>query len=135
MSRLLAIVAGLLAVLLVPLALSGPTALMLLPAHLAFAAVVCTGAVLDGFDGWPTRARRWELLFLVVSVAMVAALQLGAEVRGLWMGYWGIPWIGVLLWGWIPPLICEMAASMGSVRQQTLTRRAVARRRVMRPSV
>src|SRR3712207_8283283 len=45
--------------LLVPLALSGPTSLFLLPAHLAFALVTSTGALLDGFDGCPERARRW----------------------------------------------------------------------------
>jgi hypothetical protein len=128
-SRLLVILAGLLAVLLVPLALSGPTALLLLPAHLAFAIVTSTGALLDGFDGWPERARRWGFVFLVVSLATVGALQLGADVRGLAMGYWGIPWLGVLLWGWVPPVVCGFAGVMGSARRDRLVRRAVARRR------
>ena len=128
MSRLLVIAAGLLAILLVPLALSGPTALLLIPAHLAFAVVVCTGALLDGFDGCPARARRWSLVFLVATVAMIGALQLGADVRGLAMGYWGIPWLGTLLWAWIPPVVCEIAGGFGSVRRETLTRRTISRR-------
>lgn len=123
------IVAGLLAFLLVPLALSGPTSLFLLPAHLAFAAVTSTGALLDGFDGCPERARRWGFVFLVASAAMVGALELGADVRSTGMLYWGPAWLGALLWGWIPPVVCGMAGVMGEGRQERLVRRAVRARR------
>ena len=53
MSRLLVIAAGLLAILLVPLALSGPTALLLIPAHLAFAVVEYPGDHHAGVAGVP----------------------------------------------------------------------------------
>ena len=125
MTRLLAIVAGLLAVLLVPLALSGPTALLLLPAHLAFVLVTATGAILDGLDGMPERARRWGFVYLVATIGMVAALQLGGDLRGQALSYWGIPWLAALLWGWIPPVVSGMAGAVGNARQRRLVTRAV----------
>lgn len=125
MTHLLAIVAGLLAVLLVPLALSGPTALLLLPAHLAFVLVTSTGAILDGLDGCPERARRWGFLYIVATLLMVAALQLGGDVRGQALSYWGIPWLGAVIWGWIPPVVSGMAGVLGIARQRRLVTRVV----------
>lgn len=129
MSRLIAILAGLLAVLLVPLALSGPTALLVPPAHLAFCLAVATGSVLDGLDGWPERARRWGFVYLVATVATVAALQVGADVRQAGLGYWGVPWVAVLAWGWMPPVIAAFAGSLGAARARRLTARSVRHRR------
>ncbi|MEQ1508743.1 MAG: hypothetical protein ABMB14_41330, partial [Myxococcota bacterium] len=128
-SRLLAIVAGLLAILLVPLALSGPTALLCPPAHLALAVTCCIGSVLDGLDGWPERARRWGFFYLVASIAMVAALELGADVRSQTWGYWGIPWVMAMVWGWIPPVVAGMGGMVGEVRQRRLTTKVVRHRR------
>lgn len=132
MTHLLAIVAGLLAVLLVPLALSGPTALLLLPAHLAFVLVTATGAILDGLDGCPERARRWGVLYLVASVLMVAALELGGDVRGMALTYWGVPWVAALVWGWIPPVVSGFAGVLGTARQRRLVTRVVHARHVAR---
>jgi hypothetical protein len=115
-TRLLAILAGVLGVLLVPLALSGPTALLLVPAHLAFAALVCVGAVWEGLDGAPERARRWGFGFLVATIAMVGALQVGAEVHGQGMGYWGAPWLAALCWSGVPPVASGLAGWYGSHR-------------------
>jgi hypothetical protein len=129
MSRLLSILAGLLSVLLVPLALSGPTALLVPVAHLAFSLSVCTGAMLDGLDGWPERARRWGFVYLVATAAAVAALQLGADVRHQGAWYWGVPWVSILAWGWIPPLVSGLAGSLGVARARRLTRRVVVHRR------
>lgn len=128
MTRLIALLAGLLAVLLVPLALSGPTALLAAPAHFAFSLAVATGAVLDGLDGWPTRARRWGFVYLVATIAMIAALQVGADARGAGLGYWGIPWIAVLAWGWIPPVVASAAGALGAARARRLTHVARQRR-------
>jgi hypothetical protein len=128
LTHLLALVAGLLAVLLVPLALSGPTALLLLPAHLAFVLVTSTGAILDGLDGCPERARRWSLLYLVASILMVAALELGGDMRGAALGYWGIPWVGALVWGWIPPVVSAFAGAVGIARQRRLVTQVVTTR-------
>lgn len=129
MGRLLAIFAGLLAVLLVPLALGGPTTLLLLPAHLGLALVVSTGAALDGLDGYPERARRWGFFYLLATLAMVLALEVGAGVRGKALGYWGVPWAVMLLWGWIPPVVSGFAGMVGAARERRLVKRAVRRRR------
>ena len=129
MGRLLSIVAGLLAVLLVPLALSGPTALLVPVAHLAFSLTVSLGAMLDGLDGWPERARRWGFVYLVASAATVGALQLGADVREQGLGYWGIPWIAILSWGWIPPVVSALSGMFGVARARRLSRRTLRIRR------
>ena len=128
MSRLLAIHAGLLGIVLVPLALSGPTALLLVPAHLGFSAIVALGAVWDGIDGWPERARRWGAFYLVATLAMVAALELGADARGGGLGYWGVPWTAALCWGWLPPVVAGLAGWWGAARQARRIRRIVHRR-------
>ena len=129
MGRLLAIFAGLLAVLLVPLALGGPTTLLLLPAHLGLSLVVSTGAALDGLDGHAERARRWGFFYLLATLAMVVALEVGAGVRGKSLGYWGVSWAVMLLWGWAPPVISGFSGMVGAARGRRLVRSTVRRRR------
>lgn len=131
MGRLLAIVAGLLAVLLVPLALGGPTALLLLPAHLGLSLAVVAGALLDGFDGRPERARRWGFFYLLATFAMVLALELGADARGRALAYWGVPWVAALAWGWIPPVASGLAGMIGAARERRLVGRVVRHRKTV----
>lgn len=128
MSRLLSLAAALLAVLLVPLSLSGTTAPLLLPAHFAFAVVVCTGAVIDALDGAFERARRWGRGFVLASIAMCVALRFGTDVNGLSAG---LPWASLLLWGWIPPVVCAFTSRMGASQQQTLPKGSMMRRRML----
>jgi len=132
MTRLLSMGAGLLAVLLVPLALSGPTAQLVPVAHLGFSLAVCTGALLDGLDGWPERARRWGFAYLVATAATVGALQLGADVRAHGIAYWAFPWFSVLLWGWVPPVVAGVAGMVGVFRARRLSDRALRHRRPAR---
>ncbi|MEQ1565233.1 MAG: hypothetical protein ABMA64_06315 [Myxococcota bacterium] len=122
MRRLCAIAAGLLGIVSIPLALSGPTALLLVPAHLALSVVVCVGAVLDGIDAWGERARRWGLFHLVATAAAIAALQVGAQVRGEGAGYWGVPWVAVLAWGWVPPVVAGLAGAWADRRARIVRR-------------
>ncbi len=129
MSRALATFAALLGLLLGPLALSGPTAWLLIPVHAVFSIAVATGAVLDGWSGHPERARQWGLGYLVASAVAVGALQLGAETRGAGLGYWSGPWLAVLIWGWIPPLLAGMAGWIGEYRERRLVRRSVRARK------
>lgn len=132
MTRLLAMVAGLLAVLLVPLALSGPTAQLVPVAHLGFSLAVSIGALLDGLDGWPERARRWGFAYLVATAATVGALELGADVRHQGMAYWAFPWFSVLLWGWVPPLVAGIAGTVGGFRARRLAAGVLRHRRAAR---
>ncbi|MBT3223715.1 MAG: hypothetical protein HN348_31995, partial [Proteobacteria bacterium] len=82
MIRLLAVFAGLFGVLLFPLALSAPTAWLLLPAHLFFSILIVVGSVGEGLVGHPVRARIWGAMYIVATGAMFAALTLGSDVRG-----------------------------------------------------
>jgi hypothetical protein len=122
-SRLLAIGAGLLGVLLVPLALSQPTALLLVPAHLGLSVLVCAGAAVDGLAGWAERSRRWGLFYLVATAAMTGALEVGAQVHGSALGYWGVPWLAAVLWGWVPPLVSGIAGAWAERRRAPVRRR------------
>lgn len=128
MQGLLAVGAGLFAVALVPLALGGGTAWMLIPAHLVFSGLCAVGALLCGLDGHPARARAFGIGFVAVSLAVVGALTVGSEVRGgSW--YWMVPWAPALLWSWVPPVIAGAAVFLGQRRRRSRTRRTVRRRR------
>src|SRR5687768_7223715 len=109
MRRLLAIFGGLLGALLVPLALAGPTAWLLIPAHLAFTILATVAAVLEGFAGYPERARIWGFGHLVATLAMVGALELGADLRDGSAWYWFAPWIAAAVWGWVPMVAAGLA--------------------------
>jgi hypothetical protein len=111
-NRLLAIFGALLGILLVPLALIGPTAVLLLPAHLAFTATATAGALGEGVAGHPERARWWGLMHLVGSFAMVGALELGARIIEH-SAYWVVPWTAAVLWGWIPSVTAGVAGWAG----------------------
>jgi hypothetical protein len=126
MERLLVLFAGLLAVLLVPLGLSGPTAMMVPAVHLGFALVICAGATLEGVDGHPERARWWSITYLAATLAMVVALEVGAFVHGA-RPSWTLPWSFLLVWGWIPPLVVAAAASLGRLRERRHARNGVRR--------
>src|SRR5688500_7340947 len=107
MSRLAAILGGLVGMLLVPLALVAPTALLLLPAHFAFTALATAAALGEGVAGRPERARLWGWWHLVVSIVTVGGLELGSRLDG--RGYWVVPWVFVLAWGWLPPVVGGLA--------------------------
>ncbi len=133
MGRLAATLGALSGLLLVPLALSRPTAVLVVPGHLAFCVMVCAGAVIEGFLGYPERARLWGFGYLVLTTLVVAALELGATSRGLAWTYWGIPWSAILVWGWIPPVVAGVAGVAGHARQHRLARGAVRRRHAASP--
>ncbi len=134
MGRLLAILAGLVALLLVPLALSGPTALLLVPGHALLALLASVGAADAGFGGRPESARRWGLFYLVATALMVAALEIGARVRGQQIAYWGVPWAAALVWGWLPPVVSGVAGALGELRERRLVKRVVRRRQRLQNS-
>lgn len=134
MQALLAVLSGLVAIVLVPLALAGGTAWLLLPGHLILAVACSGGAVLAGWRGQPTRARLFGGGYLAATLLVVAALALGSEVRdGSW--YWMFPWAVALFWGWIPPVIAGIMTMVADTRRRGLTRRVVRkRRRAKRPA-
>jgi len=135
MTRVLAVQAGILGLLLAPLALAGPTAWLLIPVHAVFSTLVTLGAVLDGWNGRPESARRWGFAYLVATALMIGALQLGAQTREAGFLYWSGPWISALAWGWIPPILAGGAGFVGDWRERRLGTRAVRRRqRVPAPS-
>lgn len=130
MTRLVAMLAGLLAITMVALALSAPTAwLLLTPTFGMFVSVVCTGAVLDGFDGRPEPARRWGVWSLVATAAVCGALEVGAQIRGEGLGYWSVPWLCTLAMAWVPPVVAGIMGTVGVLRRRQLHRRAVRLRR------
>jgi hypothetical protein len=125
---LIGVLAALLGVLLVPLALAGGTAWLLLPAHFVFAGACSLGALLAGLSGHPGRVRAFGGGYLVASLAAVVALSVGSEVRqGSW--YWMLPWAGVLVWAWVPPLVTGFAGAVAGGRRRRRIRRVVRRRR------
>lgn len=128
MQALLGVIAALLGSVLVPLALAGGTAWLVVPGHLMLAAACTGGAVLAGLGGRPGRARAFGGGYLLASLAMVAALGLGSDVRGgSW--YWMVPWSLVLCWGWVPPVVAGAMAFVGTSRRRSRTRSVVRRRR------
>lgn len=128
MQGLLAVLAGLLGILLVPVALAGGTAWLMLPAHLVFAGACTLGAILAGLDGYPGRARAFGAAYLLGSLAAVVALSWGSGARdGSW--YWILPWAGSLLWAWAPPVVAGVFTWVGARRRRGRTRRTVRRRR------
>ena len=126
MGRLAAVLGALLGVVLVPLALVAPTAILLLPGHLAFTALATAGAIGEGVAGRPERARLWGALHLVGSIAMIAALELGSRVDG--RAYWIVPWLFAVIWGWIPAVAGGLAGWLGEGIRRKLSDRAVRRR-------
>lgn len=128
MGRLLAVLAALTGLLLPALGLSAPTAVLLVPGHALFAALVTAGSLAHGWEGHPEAARRWLLGYLVVTGAAVGALEVGALVRDASVAYWGVPWIALALWGWLPPLAIGAAGLLGTLRERRLSARAVRRR-------
>jgi len=125
---LFAVLGALLGVVLVPLALTGGTAWLLLPGHLTFAGACAVGAVFAGLDGHPWRARAFGGGYLVASLLIVGALALGSQARdGSW--YWMVPWGAGLVWGWVPPLVAGAMGMVGESRRRARTRRVVRKRR------
>lgn len=128
MQALLGVLAGLIGILLVPLALAGGTAWLIVPAHLMLAVSCTGGAVLAGLGGRPGTVQAYSAGYLVASLAMVAALAVGSEVRdGSW--YWMVPWSAVLIWGWAPPVVAGFMTWVASSRRRSRTRAVVRRRR------
>ena len=74
-------------------------------------------------------ARRWGFFYLLATLAMVVSLEVGARVRGEALAYWGVPWVVVAVWGWIPPLVAGGAGMLGSGTERRRVRSAVRRRR------
>lgn len=126
MGRVAAILGALLGLFLVPLALTGPTAWLCLPVHFAFALGVTAGAVGEGVAGHPERARVWGAGYIVVSIAMVGALELGSTVAQ--RSYWLFPWLVLLLWGWAPPVAAGLSGMLGEHIRLLRSNRAVKRR-------
>ena len=127
MRRLAAIVGALLAVALPFVALAPLTAWMILPGHLGLTVIATTASVAEGWHGHPEAARVWGGLYLVASVVLVAALELGSSVYG--SGYVWLPWTAMLVWGWMPPIASGVGGWLGQRRQRRLARAAVLRRR------
>ncbi len=126
MRRLLAILAGSLGFVSMPLALSSITSWLLVPCHAVLTAVACAGAVAEAGGGRPERARLWGLAYLVATALMLGALEVGAARGG---GYWSLPLAAVLMWGWVPPLVAGLAGWWGGARRRRLATRAVRQRK------
>ncbi len=129
MARLLALLALATGLALWGVSLSGPTALLLLPGHLLFAALVVVGAAVEGWAGRPEAARGWLFAYIAHGVLLVALLEVGARVRGEAMVYWGLPWSALLLWGWLPPLWAGGMGVIGVWRRRRLVSSVVAARK------
>jgi hypothetical protein len=126
-TRLLAIVGALLGVLLVPIALVGPTAWLVVPAHALFSLLVTVAAVIDGLSGRAERARVWGIGYMVASLATIGALQFGSTVEG--RAYWVVPWVAMLAWGWAPPVVAGLAGWAGELVRAWRSDRSVQRRK------
>ncbi len=128
-TRPLALVAALLVLVQVPLALSAPTALLLVVAYGLQCVVVTAGAAVDAFRGRALRARRWGFVHLLASVLVVAALDVGSRVQGGTWSYWGVPFAFVLAVGWVPPLLAFGLGALAVDRGRRRTRKLVRARR------
>jgi hypothetical protein len=109
------------------LALSSGTSWLVVPGHLLFSLVAVVAALSALVEGRPGRARTIGLLYLGFSVAAAAALGWGAEMRGeRWS--WVLPWVAMLAWGWVPPVVSAVSAWGAAARARSV-RRAVVRNR------
>lgn len=126
MRRLLALLGVSAGLLLPALALVGPTAWLLPPAHLLFSALVVVGAFVEALAGHPGRARLWGLGYLITSIVAVGAMEFGSTVEG--RAYWTVPWLILLLWGWAPPLAAGLSGWAAEAISAWRDRRVVRRR-------
>lgn len=118
MSPLLWTFAGALGVLAVPLALSGATAWLVVPAHGVLSAVACAGALVEAWAHRAERARLWGFAYLVATAAILGALEVGGVLRGQAGWAWMAPFVGVLVWGWLPPVVAGAAGWWAAGRRR-----------------
>lgn len=118
MARLLAVFGVLWGLMLGPLGLSAVTSWLLIPGHAVFSVLVVLGTLVAAWGGYPRRVRFWGAWYLLASGAMVGGLFLGSHAQGQSL-YWMVPWVGVLLWAWIPPVVVALARWFGVVVRQT----------------
>ncbi len=111
------------------LGLAGPTVWLLLPVHAAFALAVVLGAGLEGLQGRPVRARLWGFAYLLVCLAVAVGLEVGARARGASVWGWGIPWVVLATWAWVPPVVAALAGWLGEGIRARRVRRTVRQRR------
>lgn len=127
MSRLAASLGLLWGLCLVPLALTAPTTWFMLPAHLLLALLACIASTVAGLVGRPGLARAWGAGFVLVTLAVVFCLQVGAAATG--GAWWEVPWLLLLLWSWPVPVFAGLGAWVGERRLLQRNRRTVRRRR------
>jgi hypothetical protein len=125
--RLFAVLSGLLGVVLVPLALTLGTAIVLLPSHFLFAVLCTAGSLVAAGGGRSFAPRAFGGWFLLCSLAAAVALDLGSRVGPF--AYWWLAWTPALVWSWVPPLVAALAAEIGRFLGSTRSRRAVRRRK------
>ncbi len=131
-TRPLGLLLALLVVVQLLLALSAPTALLLVIAYGLQCVVVCAGAAAHAYRGRATRSRQWGFAHLVTSTGIVAALEIGARVQGGTWSYWGVPFGFVLAVGWIPPIVAFGLGALAVDRGRRRAQRHLRARRAAR---
>jgi hypothetical protein len=132
-TRLLVGLAWAFALVELPLALSAPTGLLVVPAYALLCLVVAAGAAVDAFGGRPARCGAWGFGHLLATIALVTALDVGGRVQGGTWGQWGVPFAFVLVVGWLPPVVAFGGAMLAVDRGRRRARRVVRRRRAEEP--
>lgn len=126
MRRLTGVGAGLLGLLLVPLALAPTTSWLAVLGHLVLSGLCVGLAAWEGVAGRPGTARAWGAWSVLSTAGVAGALHVGWAEHGSWA--WIGPFALLALWGWVPPVAAWGAGSLGARRQAGRARRAVLRR-------
>ena len=127
MGRLLGGFGFVLGALLIPLALAPNIIWLVLPGHIVFSELVCTGAFIAGFQGNAMAVRLWGGFYALISVGLALTMDLGSSARESW--YWMIPWTILLMWGWIPAVVVTGSLWLAPIRARRLDAVAISKRR------
>lgn len=123
----MASIAAFLGLVVVPMALSGPTSWLGAVVHLGLTAVVLVGMLRAAVGGSPRAVVAWAGGHLLATLGFVGALEVGASVRE--SAYWAVPWIAVLAWAWTPGALLLALGPFASLRDRALSRAATRARR------
>ena len=119
-----------LGVLVVPLAASPVTSWLGVAVHLGLTVQCVVLSLVAGLAARGGEARAWGLWSVLGTLAIGAALHVASWAEG-GRAWWG-PFVLVLLWGWIPPLVAAVAGALGDEVWELASRRAARRNRAAR---
>jgi hypothetical protein len=115
----------------VPLSASPVTSWLGVVVHLGLSVQCAILSTVAGLGARGGEARAWGLWSVLTTLGLGAALHVASWADG-GRAWWG-PFVLVLLWGWIPPVVAALAGALGDEAWVVASRLAARRRRASRP--